>query len=58
MGNYKSISGLRITIYVLHHGIAAKNPELQASSDMLITEDDKSSFKEAHQRVIHKEFNL
>ena len=28
--------------------IAAKNPEFQTSSDMLITENVKSSFKEAH----------
>ena len=38
--------------------IAAKNPEFQASSDMLITENDKSSFTEAHQRLIYEEFNL
>ena len=38
--------------------ITAKNPELQASSDMLITENDQSSFKEAHQCLIYEEFNL
>ena len=38
--------------------ISAKNPEFQASGDMLITENDKSSFKEAHQRLIYEEFNL
>ena len=38
--------------------ITAKNPEFQASSDLLITENDKSSFKEAQQLLIHKEFNL
>ena len=37
--------------------IAAKNPEFQVSRDM-ITEYDKSSFKEAHQRLIYEEFNL
>ena len=38
--------------------IAAKNPEFQASSDIFITENDKSSFKEVHQRLIYEEFNL
>ena len=38
--------------------IAAKNPEFQASSDMLNKENDKSSFKEAHERLIYEEFNL
>ena len=38
--------------------ITAKNPEFQASSDMLITEKDKSSFKEAYERLIYEEFNL
>ena len=38
--------------------IAAKKPELQASSDMLNKENDKSSFKEPHERLIYEEFNL
>jgi len=38
--------------------IAAKNREFQASSDMLITGNDKSSFKEAHERLMYEEFNL
>ena len=38
--------------------IATMNPEFQASSDMLNKENDKSSFKEAHERLIYEEFNL
>ena len=41
------------THYHLHAAcIAAKNPEFEASSDMLITENDKRSFKEAHPRAV------
>ena len=34
-----------------------KNPEIDASNDMLITENDKRSFKEPHKCLIY-EFKL
>lgn len=38
--------------------IATTNPEFDASKDMLITENDKRSFKEPHKRLIYEEFQL
>ena len=35
-----------------------KNPEFDASNDMLITENDKRSFKEPHKRLIYDEFKF
>jgi len=35
-----------------------KNPEIDAGNDMLITENDKRSFKEPHKRLIYDEFKL
>ena len=57
MGNYKSISGPRVTTYVLHAS-PPKNTEFEASSDMVITENDKSLFKESHERLIYGEFQF
>jgi len=38
--------------------ITAKNPEFDTSNDMLITENDKRSFKEPHKCLIYGEFKL
>ena len=38
--------------------IAATNPEFDASNDMLITENDKRSFKEPHKHLIYDECKL
>ena len=47
MGNYKSIWGSRVTTYVLHASLP-KDTEFDASTDMVITENDKSLFKKSH----------
>ena len=57
MGNYKSISVPRATTYVLHAS-PPKNTEFEASTDMAITENDKSLFKESHKRLIYGEFQF
>ena len=38
--------------------IADKNPKFDAINGMLITENDKRSFKEPHERRIYDEFKL
>ena len=57
MGNYKSISGPRATTYVLCAS-PPKNTEFEASTDIAITENDKSLFKESHKRLIYGEFQF
>ena len=57
MGNYKSISGPRATTFVLHAS-PPKNTEFEASTDMAITENDKSLFKELHKRLIYRGFQF
>ena len=57
MGNYKSIWGSRVTTYVLHAS-PPKDTEFDASTDMVITENDKSLFKESHKRLIYGEFQF
>ena len=38
--------------------IAAKNTEFDASTDMVITENDKSLFKESYKRLIYRTFQF
>ena len=57
-GNHKLISGPRIHYHLLAACIADKNAEFDEINGMLITENDKRSFKEPHKRLIYDEFKL
>ena len=38
--------------------VAAKNPEFDASNDMLITKNDKRSFNQPHKSLIYDKFKV